>query len=66
MIQRNGMDGNTLILDALVRELQRKTTVTGSFSRKVAAPVSNEQFFRQIERSDHTSESMERSTSPFL
>lgn len=40
MIEGSGMDGNTSIVDALVQELQGKTTVTESFPRKVAAPVS--------------------------
>lgn len=58
MIEGSGMDGNTSILHALVLELQGKTTITGSFPRKVAAPVSREQFFREIERYSQTTDFM--------
>lgn len=55
-----------MILGALVQELEGKTTTIGSFSRKEAAAVYSEQFFRQNVRSSLSADSVERSTSPFL
>lgn len=56
----------TLILDAQVRKLREKQPQMGFFSKKVAASVSSRQFSRQNGRSDHTTNSMARSSSPFL
>ena len=46
---------STSTLEAQVRELQGKTITKGGSSRKIAAPVSSEQFPRQSRRADFAS-----------
>ncbi|KAK4821934.1 hypothetical protein QYF61_004938 [Mycteria americana] len=47
---------STSTLEARARELQGKTITKGGSSRKIAAPVSSEQFLRQSRRADLTSD----------